>query len=302
MSTAARRATRLLLPRCAVPPTRRWHARWATRAARRAFEAAPRQPEWLEAAELDRLQRDYPHRTSYRYDPSSLERRGDERAQEALGRLPSSTTVRSALELGCGDGMVSRRLAAAGIDAVAVDRSPELFDERARRDGVDLVAADATRLPFADERFDLVLSYNAFEHFPDPEAVLLEAARVVRPGGFVYLHFGPLYMSPLGLHAYRAITVPYCQLLFSREALESYAEREQLGPVPFDEVNGWTLERFRALWARHSEALLPRVYEEIPHIYGVELIERHPSCFRSKTSEFANLTTGTIEALFERIR
>lgn len=281
-------------------PARLIHARWTSRRARRAFEAAPLEPEWLEPPDLDRLQGAYPRRTSYGYDPCSLERRGGERAREALGRLPDAAGVRSALELGCGDGMVSRGLQAAGLDATAVDLSSELFDARAESEGVRFVEADATRLPFEAGRFDLVVSYNAFEHFPDPDAALVEATRVVRVGGYVYLHFGPLYMSPLGLHAYRAITVPYCQLLFPREVLEAYAAREELGPVPFDEVNGWSLERFRGLWHRHAQSLRPNFLHEVPHAYGLELIERHPSCFRSKTREFANLSTGTIEALFER--
>lgn len=283
-----------------MTPVKRARARWATRGARRAFEAAPRTPEWLDDRELDRLQRAYPRRTSYGYDPASLKRRGHERAGELLDRLPRPSGVRSTLELGCGDGMVSDGLRATGLSATAVDMSSAHFDERARRAGVEFLEADAARLPFENEHFDLVLSYNGFEHFAEPEAVLAEASRVVRAGGLLYLHFGPLYMSPLGLHAYRAITVPYCQLLFPREALESYAAREGLGPVPFDNVNGWSLERFRALWARHAGRLLPRLYQEIPHVYGTELIERHPSCFRSKTAQFDNLTTGTIEALFER--
>ena len=76
-------------------------------------------------------------------------------------------------------------------------------------------------------QFDLVCSFNAFEHVADPEAVLREAVRVTKPGGAVYLLFGPLYWSSYGLHASLSITVPFCHVLFERSVLESYvAERE----------------------------------------------------------------------------
>ena len=50
------------------------------------------------------------------------------------------------------------------------------------------VVADAHRLPFADDVFDLVLALNAFEHYRDPHAVVAEIRRVTRPGGLVFVH------------------------------------------------------------------------------------------------------------------
>lgn len=272
----------------------------ATRAARRAFEAAPAEPAWLEPEDLDRLQGTYPARTGYSYDPGALERRGHTRAAQVLTTAPRSATLRSALEIGCGDGMVSAGLAEAGIDTIAADLDPHLFDPRARRAGVRFLEADATSLPLEDGAVDLAVSYNAFEHFPDPDAVLSELTRVVRVGGLVYVDFGPLWMSALGLHAYRAVTIPFCQHLFPRDALEQYARERDLGAVPFDDVNGWTLERFRSLWRAHSGRLRALSYAEVPHVLGFELVERHPACFKSKTSSFDELCIGTVRALFER--
>ncbi len=45
------------------------------------------------------------------------------------------------------------------------------------------VQADAARLPFENGSFDLVVSTEAFHWFPDPDTVLAELRRVLRPGG-----------------------------------------------------------------------------------------------------------------------
>jgi hypothetical protein len=58
------------------------------------------------------------------------------------------------------------------------------------------------------------------EHFAQPEHVLREMARVVRPGGAIWIFFTPHY-SPLGSHLYDYVYTPWCHLLFTRSQLES---------------------------------------------------------------------------------
>lgn len=162
--------------------------------------------------------------------------------------------------------MVRCHLARAGARATALDLSDALFDTRARRAGVRLVQADAAEMPFGEAEFDVVCSFSAFEDVTDPEAVLREAIRVTKPGGAVYLLFGPLYWSSYGLHAMRSITVPFCHLLFERPALESYVDAHDLEPIPFETLNGWTLGQFRDLWRRHAASLEPEMYRETPSL------------------------------------
>ena len=281
---------------------RQRYAAARTRAARQAFDTAERTPQWLNPVLLDRLQERYPSAGGggYGYDSDSLERRGAERSR-VLGPLLDRPRA-STLEIACADGMVSRHLAKAGARATALDLSDVLFDDRARRAGVRLVQADAAEMPFGEAEFDVVCSFNAFEHVTDPEAVLREAIRVTKPGGVVYLLFGPLYWSSYGLHAMRSITVPFCHLLFERPALESYVDAHDLEPIPFETLNGWTLGQFRDLWRRHAASLEPEVYREIPSLRGIDLVVEHPSCFRGKAHDFDNILVGVIEARFRRLQ
>ncbi len=92
------------------------------------------------------------------------------------------------LDLGCGAGMLAL-LKRKGVSLTGVDLSSECA-LASRRNGYDLAcAAELTRLPFADDSFDYVVSLDVLGHvdFGDKDAVLGEVARVLRPGG-VTLH------------------------------------------------------------------------------------------------------------------
>jgi len=54
------------------------------------------------------------------------------------------------------------------------------------------ICADATRLPFADNSFPFVFTFETLHHFPDPEPVVKEAYRVLAPGGFFYIGEEPV--------------------------------------------------------------------------------------------------------------
>jgi ubiquinone/menaquinone biosynthesis C-methylase UbiE len=98
------------------------------------------------------------------------------------------------LEVGCGTGPISRRIAARqAVDRVdGVDPSP-LFVERARDlagETIDFTVADGADLPFGDASFDAVVFHTALCHMPERERALAEAHRVLRPGGHVAVFDG----------------------------------------------------------------------------------------------------------------
>ena len=159
---------------------------------------------------------------------------------------------------------------------------------------------DAADLAFGDESFDVVYSYDAFEHFADPAAVLQQGIRVLRPGGFLFASFGPLYASPWGAHQWHCIDVPYCHLLFGEDDLSRFAARHGQARIAFEYLNRWTVGQFRELWNRYETRLkLVRYYEKL-HVGHLDLIRRYPSCFRSKTDCFDDLIVRSVELLFEK--
>ncbi len=98
------------------------------------------------------------------------------------------------LELGCGTGSVTRRLAAALPDAriTGSDIDPDILSRAARKFadlGVEWILASATSLPLADDSVDAVVCSLVLHHLdPAPKAAALaEARRVLRPGGRLHV-------------------------------------------------------------------------------------------------------------------
>jgi SAM-dependent methyltransferase len=88
------------------------------------------------------------------------------------------------LDLGCGEGRVSRDLAARGHRLISVDPSPTLLAaaREAHPEG-DYRLADGAALPFPDGAFDLVIAYNVLMDVVDLPGTIHEAGRVLAPGG-----------------------------------------------------------------------------------------------------------------------
>jgi SAM-dependent methyltransferase len=85
------------------------------------------------------------------------------------------------LDLGCGEGRVGAELQRRGYDVIGVDASERMVELARERHPAEV--ADATELPFEDGSFDLVLAYMSVMNFDDPESAIVEAARVLEPGG-----------------------------------------------------------------------------------------------------------------------
>ena len=129
---------------------------------------------------------------------------------------------RRILEIGCGRGGFSYWLASqtprpAGI--VAADFSNTAVSKadtfaRARGiPGITWLVGDIESIPHAADSFDVVVSCETIEHVPHPRLALRELARVLRPGGRLYLTC-PNYFSLVGWHR---IYLWFCRRPFSEE-------------------------------------------------------------------------------------
>lgn len=90
------------------------------------------------------------------------------------------------LDVGCGEGRVTRDLKARGHRVIALDGSPTLVAAaRAEDPPGEYVLADAAALPIADGAADLVVSFMALHDVDDLDAAVAECARTLSAGGRV---------------------------------------------------------------------------------------------------------------------
>ena len=98
-----------------------------------------------------------------------------------------------ALDVGCGGGLLSEAMAAAGANVTALDLSPELIDVAKLHLLESGLKVDYRLQPvesLAEElpgQFDVVTCMEMLEHVPDPAAVLAACARLLKPGGRLFL-------------------------------------------------------------------------------------------------------------------
>lgn len=124
--------------------------------------------------------------------------RHDFRVNEMREVLPRDFlgSTKRVLDVGCGPGIFTLRMAEFGHDACGIDVDETKIalghahvaesgfpDEWKKR----LLLADGGALPFRAATFDLVASYHVLEHVADLRSVLYEAVRVTKPGGYLHL-------------------------------------------------------------------------------------------------------------------
>ena len=97
------------------------------------------------------------------------------------------------LELGVGTGL-ALPLYGEGVKVTGIDLSPDMLErarEKVKAENLTHIVAldegDATKLPYADASFDAIVMAFVITVVPDPEAVLAECERVLKPGGQVII-------------------------------------------------------------------------------------------------------------------
>jgi ubiquinone/menaquinone biosynthesis C-methylase UbiE len=252
---------------------------------------------------FDKLQAAYEPLPEYGYDVRSLWRRAAERSVTLLALPEMDKPGKRILEVGAGDGTLGVLLNAFGHSTTLVDQEDWRCD---MAKGVQFQQADCSlALPFPDGHFDLVYSYNSFEHFPEPQLTMSEMTRVARPGASLYVEFGPLFASPWGLHAYRSLKMPYPQFLFSEDFIK--AKLNEIGiwdlgrkRTELQYLNRWKVKEFSRLW---KDSRLTVDSEKIGiHEGNLDLVLEHPSAFRGRQLTIEDLISANMSVTLRRTR
>jgi SAM-dependent methyltransferase len=143
------------------------------------------------------------------------------------------------LDAGCGGGGMPLSLAEEAQMVVGIDPAQRFQDAGVRLGhersltNLHFALADGMALPFRERSFDLVLSHAVIEHVADAPLYLRECARVLAPGGHVYLSTAP-YLSFAGAHLPRLkIPVPLHLIAGRRVAFATFQKLARYAP--------WTL-------------------------------------------------------------
>ena len=142
-------------------------------------------------------------------------------------------TDKDVLDIGCGHGGRTAYYvrhggprSIVGLE-VSHDRA-SVADASSRRlcDGgrISFTVGFGEEMPFKDDSFDLLLSYDVFEHVADLRMVLEECFRVLRPEGCLYALFPPYY-GPRAHHLDFITTLPFLHHVFSPRVLVSAANQ-----------------------------------------------------------------------------
>jgi len=122
------------------------------------------------------------------YD-SGLTGKGSQRFYNLLVREVELQPKAVVLDVGCGTGTILKRLAdKSNIEGYGTDIAENMIIEAKKKcPQMDFTLASCDKLPFGDQTFDVVTACMAYHHFSNQEGFAKEAARVLKPGGVLYI-------------------------------------------------------------------------------------------------------------------
>ena len=104
---------------------------------------------------------------------------------------------------------------------------------------------DGVQMPFENEQFDSVIATEVLEHCPDPEVILKEINRVLKPGGYFFFTVPFLW----NLHE-----VPHDEYRYTPFALERHLKNSGFSEIEIKATGGWhaSMAQMLGLWVRRS--------------------------------------------------
>ena len=105
------------------------------------------------------------------------------------------------IDFGCGAGKQAVEMALNGaLKVIGVDIQEELLRQAsclAKKYGVAELCSFVTS---TTESADMIISKDSFEHFSEPDVILRQMGRLLKPGGYIFAAFGPTWYHPQGGH------------------------------------------------------------------------------------------------------
>lgn len=137
---------------------------------------------------MDKSNRSFWERFAFLY--TGFMKKNDRVYDEICGYIKKQLTDKdSVLELACGTGQITHRLAREVKTWTATDFSAKMLEEtkkNVKEDNIAFSVADATTLSYADKSFDVVVIANALHIMPEPDKALSEIYRVLKQGGLLF--------------------------------------------------------------------------------------------------------------------
>jgi SAM-dependent methyltransferase len=171
--------------------------------------------------------------------------------------LLSGTRV---VDFGSGRGADAVSAALNGADVIGIEIRPQYIEtSRALAEHHGVTAHCQFIAPESEPRryralygtCDVVVAIDSFEHFDSPDLVLSEMYRLLKPGGTVFISFGPPWLHPYGAHMTHFSRFPWIHLVFTERAVLSSASRRGIDRnarsynETIAEPNRMTIARFK---------------------------------------------------------
>lgn len=158
------------------------------------------------------------------------------------------------LDFGCETGIEAIDLVQHGVrKVIGLDLYESSLAGARRRAEAAGVADRCVFTTQSNEKVDVIMTIDAFEHFENPLGALSVMAGLLKPGGYVLACFGPTWYHPLGGHGFSIF--PWAHLVFTEKAfMRWYGDFSKDGARRFGEVRGglnqMTVRAFEKIVAR----------------------------------------------------